>query len=102
MFERNSERVHLASCVLCEKPVNLTTEKLVSVQWMDATSGALCSLSFHHECYHHWSLGMADAARRQRRQLAAPRPQEPPLSEEELRRLEFYRRIFRGFGEQDL
>ncbi len=96
MIERNSERVQIARCALCDTRVNLATQKLVTVQWVDADDGTLCSLNFHHDCYHRWSLQMADMSRRERRQLAAPKSSEKPLTEEELRRLEFYRRIFRG------
>ena len=43
-----------ATCALCQERVNLLTQKLVSVQWVDAKSGALLSLAFHSDCYVRW------------------------------------------------
>ncbi len=43
-----------ASCVVCQERVNLLTQKLVTVQWVDGRSGALLSLTFHSDCYARW------------------------------------------------
>ena len=92
-----------ATCVLCQERVNLLTHKLVSVQWVDAKSGALLSLSFHSDCYVRWYRETARASAQQETKAreaplttSPPKPQpllpnadspEKHLSPEELQRL---------------
>lgn len=59
-----------ATCSVCQTRVNLLAEKLVSVQWVDAKSGALATLHFHSDCYVKWHR--ETAASIQRRSQAAP------------------------------
>ena len=67
-----------ATCVLCQERINLLTQKLVSVQWVESKSGALLSLTFHTDCYVRW---YRENARSSQRELTPDTPpRETPLT----------------------
>jgi hypothetical protein len=99
-----------ASCVVCQERINLLSQKLITVQWVDGRSGALLSLSFHSDCYVRWYGENARSAQKPSSEAArkdaplatlppaakpaAPAPAETPdrhLTPDELKRLESLR-----------
>ncbi len=99
-----------ARCVVCHERVNLLTQKLVSVQWVEPQGGALATLHFHTDCFVRWyqdrvaAQAVSDArsqpapggvAGLQSEAPPATHPSSRPeahLTPEEIRRLENLRR----------
>gem|GEM_PF-4458388 len=96
--------------MVCHERVNLLTQKLVTVQWVEPQGGTLVSLYFHTDCFVRWYQDRAAAqAVPEARAQQAPggmvgrQPEPPPathpssrpeahLTPEEIRRLERLRR----------
>lgn len=60
-----------AICVLCQERVNLLTQKLVSVQWIESETGTLLTLPFHSDCYARWYRETAQGSKGGRTEAAS-------------------------------
>src|SRR6266545_2617716 len=81
------DSMQAATCVVCQERVNLLSQKLITVQWVDGRSGALLSLTFHSDCYVRWYGENARSGQRGQAEtpkkdapLATVSPASPPKS----------------------
>jgi hypothetical protein len=59
--------MRVATCVVCGERLNVLQEKLITAEWVDASSGALVAMHFHSPCFVRWYQETASARAKPKR-----------------------------------
>jgi hypothetical protein len=64
--------MRVATCVVCGERLNVLQEKLITAEWVDASSGALVAMHFHSPCFVRWYQETASARAKPKRGKESP------------------------------